>query len=283
MICMCTARWSALGLLGLLLIGAGLIEAKHLRGADQCHITTPPATLPSEGFAVVELFTSEGCSSCPPADKLLSQMVTNARKNGSRIYPLAFHVDYWNHLGWTDRFSTAEFSRRQQDYSDALGTRQIYTPQMIVNGSVEFVGSDADRAAREISKALARPAAATVKITARTDKDHLHIEYSTTKADDMKLSFAVVERGLTSDVKRGENSGRQLQHDNVVRAFKQIAADASGKMDLDLPKSFSLENATVIAFISDTSTGAIRGATSTDLSRSPSMQNEDEHRDGARK
>src|SRR5271167_1475342 len=112
--------------------------------------------------AVVELFTSEGCSSCPPADAALAEMAANARKSGAPVFALAFHVDYWNYLGWTDRFSDAAYTRRQSDYARAFNTDQVYTPQMIVNGVDQFVGSDRDAAKRAIDAALAKPAPATV-------------------------------------------------------------------------------------------------------------------------
>ena len=94
------------------------------------------------GFAVVELFTSEGCSSCPPADALLAEQVRDAREHGRPVYCLAFQVDYWNRLGWADPYSDAGFSRRQNDYAQAFQSDRVYTPQVVVNGTEEFVGSD---------------------------------------------------------------------------------------------------------------------------------------------
>ena len=116
------------------------------------------------GFAVVELFTSEGCSSCPPADKLLGQIDERARADGSRVFPLAFHVDYWNHLGWTDPFSSEASSNRQRDYGRALHLESIYTPQMIVNGEREFVGSNGEIAEKAVSEALSRPEENTITL-----------------------------------------------------------------------------------------------------------------------
>src|SRR5204863_10159916 len=126
----------------------------------------PPAVM-------VELFTSEGCSSCPPADKLLSWLAERQPISGVEIIPLSEHVDYWNHLGWADPYSAAAFSERQHEYSGSLGSR-VYTPQMVVDGKVEFVGGDSDEALKAISdesrrlKAIVRiqpnvPAASTGK------------------------------------------------------------------------------------------------------------------------
>ena len=91
-------------------------------------------------FVVIELFTSEGCSSCPPADKVLSEVIADARKNNKPIYAMSFHVDYWNRLGWKDPYSDFLFTNRQNNYSDVLGEREVYTPQVFVNGKIYFVG-----------------------------------------------------------------------------------------------------------------------------------------------
>ena len=265
MLLLSASRLWTLCVLSLVAVGAALLGARQLRGAEPCHISAPPATLPTGGVAVVELFTSEGCSSCPPADKALCQIVADSRKAGTKVYPLAFHVDYWNRLGWTDRFSNADYSDRQQQYAAAFGKDQVYTPQMIVNGSVEFIGSDSQRASKELAIALKQPATAAVSLAASVEKKQIHVGYSTANARGLTLNIAVVERGLSSDVKRGENGGRQLQHDNVVRAFEQIPADATGQVDINVPVGLILENSSVIAFVSDAKTRAVSGAASVDL------------------
>src|SRR5689334_14081460 len=106
-----------------------------------------PRRAAAQPFALVELFTSEGCSSCPPADRVLARLAAEARASGRRIFPLSFHVDYWNGLGWRDPWSTRTFTERQRNYARALGWR-TYTPQMVINGAEHFVGSD-ERHARE--------------------------------------------------------------------------------------------------------------------------------------
>lgn len=105
-------------------------------------ITSFKSPSPFEPVAVIELFTSQGCSSCPPADVLLSKTITDAKENGKKIFAISFHVDYWNRLGWTDPFSDKKYSDRQSAYADQLNPGQVYTPQMVVNGEKEFVGSD---------------------------------------------------------------------------------------------------------------------------------------------
>ena len=109
-------------------------------------------TLYSESVAVVELFTSQGCSSCPAADALLGEVVAESKKDGKPILGLSYHVSYWNHLGWKDPYSSEQFTRRQQQYAEVLQLQSIYTPQMIVNGEYEFVGSDR----RKLENALAK-------------------------------------------------------------------------------------------------------------------------------
>lgn len=124
-------------------------------------------------YARVELSTSGGCSSCPPADALLSQIHSRTKKSGQAIYTLAVHVDYWNRLGWKDPFSDAVYSKRQNDYAAGLGEDRIYTPRMIVNGRGAFVSSEAGTATKRIDTALATAPQASVAIELQPvhDKD----------------------------------------------------------------------------------------------------------------
>jgi hypothetical protein len=222
-----------------------------------------------EAFAVVELFTSEGCSSCPPADKLLAEIAKDAKENGRRIFPLAYHVDYWNYLGWADPFSSAAYSDRQSEYARVLGVDQIYTPQMIVNGKEAFVGSDRTRARKTVDSALSLPAKASVTIRATPDADGSKIEYRVSNTPkDAVLCVAVVESGLVSQVRRGENAGRTLPHTNVVREFVAVALDSSGMGGVSLKTKLSAQdkNKQVIVFIQDRRTLAILGAASVEPS-----------------
>ena len=176
-------------------------------------------------FAVVELFTSEGCSSCPPADALLAEILKDAGKDGRRVFGLAFHVDYWNRLGWTDPYSAPAFSRRQQSYAQAFKNDQVYTPQMIVNGTEEFVGSDRQRSCAAIDAALKRGGRAQVKLQQEKPNapGSLALTYAVAgAARGAVLNVAVVERNVISAVARGENGGRTLRHENVVRAFQTV-------------------------------------------------------------
>jgi hypothetical protein len=224
------------------------------------------------GIAVVELFTSEGCSSCPPADDLLGELVKGAREDGRKVFALSFHVDYWNRLGWTDPYSDAAYSRRQNDYAAAFQSDRVYTPQMIVNGGEEFVGSDRERARKSIDAALKVPSAASVKVrltdAGKKDDAALTASYEVAKAPKgAVLNVALVERGLVSKVGRGENGGGTLRHENVVRFFRTVRLDESGKGEVELkpPADLVRKNASVIAYVQKADGGAVVGAAAVDI------------------
>jgi hypothetical protein len=229
----------------------------------------PPAT--TRPVAVVELFTSEGCSSCPPADDAISDLAADAKKDGTLVFPISFHVDYWNRLGWSDRFSDATYSDRQQKYAAVLGDRNVYTPQAVVNGRVGFVGSDREKLKQEIAAALKSPEVATVSFTVKPEADqkHLVVDYKVTGAPDGSvLNLAVVERDLTTKVAAGENGGRTLKHTNVVRAFDTHAlttADSTGQITLKLPADAVLKNVAVVGFVQDEKTMHISGAAAVEM------------------
>ncbi len=219
---------------------------------------------------LVELFTSEGCSSCPPADALLMRLEKLQPVNGAKIIVLSQHVDYWNRLGWTDPFSSALFSRRQNDYADSFGTSGIYTPQMVVDGQAEFVGSDASRAQQAISRAAAQPKApiiAVFTIDAKSDRAHVRVEVGSIPAgvplDNADVLLAVTEANLSTNVPRGENSGRTLQHTGVVRTLKSLGALAKSKVfeeDVKLPASWQRKNLSAVVFLQDRSNRRVLGA-----------------------
>ncbi len=195
-----------------------------------------PTTRPA-GVAVVELFTSQGCSSCPPAEAVLADVGRAADRDGRPVYPLAFHVDYWNHLGWADPFSDAAFTRRQYGYGQAFHLESVYTPQMVVNGRVEFNGSDADAADRAIRAALAVPV--TVRVAVAADKADGGGYRVACTADGAPagtlLNVAVVERGLSTDVPRGENAGHRLDQPAVVRWFTTVPLDGAARAAVAVP------------------------------------------------
>ncbi|MEO8572782.1 MAG: DUF1223 domain-containing protein [Pyrinomonadaceae bacterium] len=170
---------------------------------------------------LVELFTSEGCSSCPPADKNLAFLENQQPVPRAEIITLAFHVDYWDRLGWKDRFSSPLFSRRQEIYAQALKLDSSYTPQMIVDGESEFVGSDSGKAAKAIANG-AGSAKAVVEIAAEGDQLTVKIARAP-KHEDATIFVAIAEDAISSRVERGENAGSTLEHVSVVRELKALA------------------------------------------------------------
>ena len=197
--------------------------------ADRKNLSTAPRTADTAATPVlVELFTSEGCSSCPPADALLSRLGRTQPVHGADIIALEEHVNYWDNLGWKDPFSSDAATVRQSEYGEAFGGKEIYTPQMIVDGRAEFVGSsdsDALRAIRTASQA-SKPA---VQLSwERDDTLAIHMEPLTNagQGDSRQLFLAIAEDMLYSDVNRGENSGRGLEHNGVVRQLLPL-----GKID----------------------------------------------------
>ena len=250
--------------LALLLLLVACLAFAAWRGSPPSENAAPTGN--AAPLALVELFTSEGCSSCPPADRLLAHLAAEARDNGDPVFTLSFHVDYWNYLGWADPYSDPAFSARQRAYSQALH-EGVYTPQMIVNGRRAFVGSDAARARRDLADALRQPAAVTLAagVSPVTAEGVLLVSYA---APDLPegavVHLAVVERGLSQRITRGENTGRTLGHENVVRVFETLTAPY-GKVNLELPEALNPANASLIAYAQDVKTTAVLGATSVDL------------------
>ncbi|MGC4869078.1 DUF1223 domain-containing protein [Micromonospora sp. DT53] len=227
-------------------------------------------TNPSDGgFAVIEMFTSQGCNSCPPAEELLSEIERDARERGQNVFALGFHVDYWDDLGWPDQFADAAYTARQEAYARALGTRGLYTPQMVVNGTVEFVGSDRRRAAGAIMSAMASTATTPLALSiTNRGADRVMVDYRAERPPQRAvLHVAVVERGLDSEIARGENAGRTLRQDNVVRAFRSVGLDAErGQVELATPPGLDPQSASVVGYVQENGDRAIVGATAIELS-----------------
>ncbi|MFT3697538.1 MAG: DUF1223 domain-containing protein [Kofleriaceae bacterium] len=197
---------------------------------------------------VIELFTSQGCSSCPPADALLGRLAADGQSDGRPIVALSFHVDYWNDLGWADPFSTPQWTLRQQQYARALNDR-TYTPELVVAGQAGMVGSQGDRVAKAIKAAPAQ-----VAITAKGtwSNDRLTVEAPPVAGADVWV--AVWEDAGKTKVTRGENSGESLLGDRVVRVLEKVPA--SGTVSIPLPKHAS----GAVAFAQKPDTRAIIGA-----------------------
>ena len=223
---------------------------------------------PARPAVLVELFTSEGCSSCPPADALLARLLDAQPVQGAEIVPLELHVDYWDRLGWKDPFSAAAYSRRQQDYAAVFGPDRVYTPQMVVDGTDELVGSDAAKASAAVARAAALPHM-TIGVSAERRGGALRIAVDAPAAppdaaEKIAVVIAIVEDGLTSAVSRGENSGRTLTHVSVARRLESIGAldndTFSGEGQWNLPPAWQPSNLRVVAFLQGVRTRRVYGS-----------------------
>lgn len=189
----------------------------------------PAAPARDSRFALVELFTSEGCSSCPPADQLLSRLSADAKRSGDPVAALSFHVTYWNRLGWTDRFSDESFTRRQGAYAKQMGLGSVYTPQVVVDGDHECVGSDAPSVERAVRAALSRSRSTGITMKLTPDGDGIDAECVVTGAPEGSVLWvAWADQEDSSSPDRGENEGRSLHHVNVVRTLERTAIRAGG-------------------------------------------------------
>ncbi len=216
-----------------------------------------------KGFAVIELFTSEGCSSCPPADALVSRV--QKESSDKPVYILAFHVDYWNRLGWKDVFSSAEYSKRQNQYARWLKLSSVYTPQIVVNGHTEFVGSEETTLRNAIKTSLEKSAGTELTFNnIKVEKDKATLKYHTEGAENNDvLLLALIEKNATTKVERGENGGRTLAHVQIVSQLKSISLKNanSGTENIALPHGFDPQKYELIGFVQNTSNGEITGAT----------------------
>jgi hypothetical protein len=207
-------------------------------------------TKASHGFAVVELFTSEGCSSCPAADEAVIDMAKQYKTN---VFILGFHVDYWNHLGWKDAFSNPDYSERQKQYASSFSLNSIYTPQIVVNGKTEFVGSEKNKLQRAIEKELSSNITSSIGLSAKENEGKkVMVNFKIANLASSNINIALVELHAESNVAKGENQGRQLRHINIVRDFKTV--DATGKQNsvyLNIPAGLSKKDCSVIAFVQD--------------------------------
>jgi hypothetical protein len=211
-----------------------------------------------KGFAVLELFTSEGCSSCPPADELLAKIQKETA--GKEVYVLAYHVDYWDRQGWKDAFSKAEYSERQSQYATWMSTPQIYTPQLVINGRHEFVGADESAIRHAISEQLAVGKSTTLTLTAHQEGKKLKIQYEVVNASkESGLQIVVVQKEAQSKVTRGENAGRFLSHVQVVTTL-HVASLNTNNTTITLPNGFDTKNWEVLGFIQNQYNGTITAA-----------------------
>jgi hypothetical protein len=235
-------------------------------------LITAAFTVPADpGFAVVELFTSEGCSSCPPADDLFARV---QKENKDRpVYLLAFHVDYWDRLGWKDVFSNAAYTDRQRQYAHWLKVQSVYTPQIVVNGGKEFVGSEASTLRSTIEKDLQGQAA-----PGQLSNGNLKLSISNLKKEGNKLEWswqteggkkglslvvALVQHSAATNVRSGENGGHTLSHVQIVRNLQSVSLNgkSNGVGQMDWSAAIKPGEAEVIAFLQNEDNGEIVAAT----------------------
>lgn len=211
-----------------------------------------------KGFALLELYTSEGCSSCPPADELMGK-IQNEYKD-QNLYVLAYHVDYWDKQGWKDIFSKAEYTKRQYDYAKFMEKDPIYTPQLIINGKIDYIASQETAVRNGIKNALAKPEVAELSIQANQLDGKLNLNYNTAKVSkNSRLFVAVVQKSAKSNVKRGENAHRILSHYQIVRSLSNfsLSGNLKGIVSIAIPKDFNSKDYEVIGFIQDMNSGNI--------------------------
>lgn len=194
-----------------------------------------PAVAAEPVTAVVELFTSQGCSSCPPADRLLGKL---AEENG--ILALSYSVDYWDYLGWADTLGSPENSARQKDYAAVRGDRAVYTPQVVVNGRVHEIGSDEVAVRRAITNHQSGPGGLAVPIELATSAEELTVSIPKTATSggvDATLWLVTFEKSRTVAIKRGENRDREVTYHHVVRILQPIGMWKGEATTLTLPKA----------------------------------------------
>jgi hypothetical protein len=217
------------------------------------------------GFAVVELFTSEGCSSCPPADEAVAKIVRDYKDN---VFVLCFHVDYWNSLGWKDIFSSPDYTARQREYAQTFRLNSIYTPQVVVNGKSQFVGSDESRLKAAIGDELSKAKNSEMSIHAVVkDGKQIAVSWQIPNAGQRSFCVALIQSAATSEVLRGENGGKKLHHVHVVRDFKTIKPGSmpGGIVELTVPAGLTAGDCTVISFLQDKNSLVITAAAATSI------------------
>ena len=250
-----------------LLVGAASGKPPHITSTVQEDASAKPPV-------VLELFTSEGCSTCPPADLLLSDLQNKPIVGTADIIAFEEHVDYWNNGGWTDTFSSHQWTQRQQDYQGAFGRSAdgIYTPQLVVDGNHEVIGSNATNVLTLVVAEAKQPKISVKIAPSASQKGTQAFTVTVGSPTDSALTadadvlLAVTETGLHSSVTAGENAGKALQHAAVLRRMDKIGAirakgnTFSGEAKVKFESSWKRENLRVVAFVQDKKTRHVLGA-----------------------
>lgn len=227
--------------------------------AGDVHAASCSATA-DKPVALIELYSSEGCSSCPPADQWLSRLARSGRVP-AQVVPLALHVPYWDYIGWRDRFASPIFEQRQKDAARQGRSSAVYTPQVMLNGR-DFRGWQGDGLDKTLEKLGRAPTRAVLKLTSDTAGGAQFVSLSGTGPAGARVVLARYENGLSSSVKSGENAGVRLSHDAVVRDWIELGhVGASGALQFSqkLPKNAEVDprQAGLAAFIEDTKSGEV--------------------------
>lgn len=267
------------------LIGAGLVpllaRAHSVAGGDAWNGGPLPAPPSGHAVVVAELFTSEGCSSCPPADAVLSTLIRDQPLPSVEVVALGEHVDYWDHLGWRDPYSSSAFSSRQSEYAARVfKTGNIYTPQLVIDGQYEAVGSDIPAIRKAIVRAANAPKAHVRVDASLNDAGQIAVRVEINPQPGAELHdrgdvvVAITQDRLVDEVARGENRGRQLAHSAVVRSLTVIGSAAdlrpafNGAASLPVAAQWKTPDMRIIAFLQERGSRRILGAGSATIDHS---------------
>ena len=229
------------------------------------------SSVANTSFALVELFTSEGCSSCPPADKLLQKIDQIAEQRKLKVYTVSYHVDYWDHLGWKDPFAAKWATERQQSYRRRFRSKNIYTPQMVVNGTIPFVGSNEKQATQAINEVLKQAPLGKLRVTSglstreQTPTVEIKIDVSGNQTTD-QIVLILVQKSAEQKVAAGENSGKQLSHIHVARQLQAFNPNQKKTAEFRIPRGSKKEDFEILAFLQAPSTGQVKAATTSLIS-----------------
>lgn len=237
-----------------------LALAACLTAAGAAFAQAPDASAAGRIPVLAELFTSEGCSSCPPADRILEMLATEQPVDGVYVVGLSEHVTYWDHQGWRDPFGSRLFTYRQNQYGARFNLESVYTPQLVIDGSAQMVGTDAAELKRVLTEAARTPKAAlNISVSLRDKALEVSASGPGIDAAGAELLWAVTEDNLMVDVKRGENAKRTLRHAGVVRTLvsrkidaAKAAANTAAVIELD--PEWKRENLRLVAFVQNPKT-----------------------------
>ncbi len=218
---------------------------------------------PASNYVVVELFTSEGCSSCPPAEAIMQEL--QQRYLNEPVIFLQYHVDYWNYLGWKDMFSTEQYSKRQQDYASILHLSEIYTPQVIVNGIFQMVGSNKKLLQSTIQQQLLKSQIKKLDFTINKNMDDITIQLGPTMEKQKQLNYycGLVLKSVSNKISAGENNGLTMLHNNVVIALKEFSSNKN--ITIKIPSIWNHKPLSVVCFAQQINNGRIEAIDIKDL------------------